>query len=150
MEVVKYPDERLRQKSAPVEKITRREIKFLSMMLSVMRLHKGIGIAAPQLGILKRLIAVDIGNGAVLLGNPRILQRKGGTILNEGCLSVPGVRVDIARPDYVVVAGLNDKNVNVEIKAEGLLARVLQHEIDHLDGKLIIDCMSLNREGYKG
>ncbi len=143
MQIVKYPDAGLRKKCGPVGKITDKEKEFFAAMLGIMRLNNGVGLAAPQLGVLSRIIVADTGDGPVALANPRILERKGKGVLNEGCLSVPGVFVDVVRPDFIAVSGINDKNSYVEIKAEGLMARVIQHEIDHLDGKLIIDYMPL-------
>jgi len=108
-----------------------------------MRHFTGIGLAAPQIGIAKSLIVADIGEGIVRLANPVILRTKGSDKMQEGCLSIPGVGVVIDRPDEIIVSGLNEKGKLIELEAHGLLARVLQHEIDHLKGKLIIDYVSL-------
>ncbi|MFA6358040.1 MAG: peptide deformylase [Candidatus Omnitrophota bacterium] len=138
-----YPDTILRKKCAFTERITDSEIKLFEDMLFTMRHFSGIGLAAPQIGIAKNLIVADIGEGAVMLANPIILKTKGFVKWEEGCLSIPGVGVDINRPDEIIVSGVNVKNKVIELKARGLLARVLQHEIDHLQGKLIIDYLSL-------
>jgi peptide deformylase len=106
-----------------------------------MEYFKGIGLAAPQVGINKMLIVVDIGNGPIELANPEVIESTGYDIKEEGCLSVPETIVNVKRSYKVIVKGMNDKGKIVEIKTEGLLARVLQHEIDHLNGKLIIDYM---------
>ena len=108
-----------------------------------MRHFAGIGLAAPQIGISKSLIVVDIGEGPIKLANPVVLNAKGSDKMEEGCLSIPGVGVVIGRPNKIVVSGLNEKGEVVEVEAQGLLARVLQHEIDHLKGRLIIDYMGL-------
>ncbi|MBA7581080.1 Peptide deformylase [subsurface metagenome] len=108
-------------------------------MVVTMRKTKGVGLAAPQIGILRRLIVVDIGEGVLKLANPEIVESTGRDLMEEGCLSVPGESIEIARATKIVVKGLNAKGEAVIFNAEGLLARVIQHEIDHLNGKLIID-----------
>jgi len=109
-----------------------------------MRHFAGIGLAAPQIGVARNLIVADIGEGAIRLANPVIVETKGlyGK-WKEGCLSVPGIGVSIARPEEIIVRGLNELGKVVELEAQGLLARVLQHEIDHLQGKLIIDYLGI-------
>ena len=139
LEIKKYPDKVLRKKCEEIEGISSYEKDLFSKMLFTMRRFQGIGLAAPQVGILKRLIVVDIGRGEIKLANPEIVEVKGEDKLVEGCLSIPGAQVEVKRAYEVVVEGLNEENKLVQIKAKGLLARVLQHEIDHLDGKLIID-----------
>ena len=143
LEIKKYPDSILRRKAFEVKEITEREIRLFEEMLFTMRHFAGIGLAAPQIGISRNLIVADIGNGAVMLANPRILQRKGSGKMEEGCLSIPGIGVVIDRPEEVIVSGFNEKGKIIELKAQGLLARVFQHEIDHLGGKLIIDYLNL-------
>ena len=103
----------------------------------------GIGLAAPQIGNPVQIIVADIGEGAIRLINPRIIKSKGEDRLAEGCLSLPDISVDIKRSYEVLVEGLNEKGEHMEIKAKGLLARVIQHEIDHLRGRLIIDYLGL-------
>jgi peptide deformylase len=112
---------------------------LFEQMLYTMRYYKGIGLAAPQIGISKQLIVADTGEGIIRLANPVIIEKSGSGEMEEGCLSIPDKKVNVTRPYKVVVSGLSYKGEKVEIKAEGLLARVLQHEIDHLTGKLIID-----------
>ncbi len=142
--IKKYPDSVLRKKCAQVEEITDKEVKLFEEMLFTMRYFAGIGLAAPQIGIAKNLIVVDMGEGAIRLANPVILKTKGlGKRWEEGCLSIPGIGVTINRPEEVIVSGLNEKGKVVELEARRLLARVLQHEIDHLQGKLIIDYLGL-------
>lgn len=143
LEIRKYPDSVLRKKCVQIEEITDREIKLFEEMLFTMRHYAGIGLAAPQIGIAKNLIVADIGEGAIKLANPKILKTEGLDKLEEGCLSIPGVAVNIERPYEIIISGLNENNQLIEIKAKGLLARVLQHEIDHLKGKLIIDYLNL-------
>ena len=137
--IKKYPDKILRKQCQPIEKITEKEIKLFRDMLFTMKHFCGIGLAAPQIGILKKLIAAEVEEKTIKLANPEIIDIRGSDNMTEGCLSVPDVTVDIERPNRVVVKGLNEKGEITEVKASGLLARVLQHEIDHLKGKLIID-----------
>lgn len=139
LKIQTFPSEILNTICEPVARITERERDFFSRMLSVMYEADGIGLAAPQVGVLKRLIAADIGEGHVILANPEIVHRKGTDLLTEGCLSVPGAAVEIVRDCEIIVTGLNRKGKFVEMKVDGLLARVIQHEIDHLNGKLILD-----------
>jgi peptide deformylase len=137
--IKKYPDKILRRGCVNVAKITDKERRLFLQMLFTMRHFEGIGLAAPQIGISRKMIVADIGEGPVQLANPEILKTKGEDSLKEKCLSVPGVAVNVERPYQVIVSGLNEQNQRVEVMARGLMARVLQHEIDHLEGKLIID-----------
>jgi len=143
LKIKKYPDNILRKKCVQVEEITDKEKRIFQEMLFTMKYYKGIGLAGPQIGISKKIIVADIGNGAVKLANPKILSAKGIDKLEEGCLSLPGVTVEIKRSYELVVAGLNENNQVIEMKAKGILARVIQHEIDHLENKLIIDYLNL-------
>ena len=143
LKIIKYPDDIVRKRCALVDKITESEIKLFKDMLFTMRYFKGIGLAAPQIGVNKSLIVADIGYGVIQLANPKILKMEGFVKWEEGCLSVPGAIVAIRRPDEIVVSGINEKNKAIELRARGLLARVLQHEVDHLNGKLIIDYLGL-------
>ena len=143
LEIKKYPDKILREKCAPIEKITRIEKELFEKMLFIMKHFRGIGLAAPQIGISKKLIVAEVEDKTIKLANPQIIDIRGSGNMAEGCLSVPDVTVDIKRPDIVIVKGQNEKGQTVEVKARGLLARVLQHEIDHLKGKLIIDYMNV-------
>ena len=116
------------------------ERQLFKSMLAIMRKFQGIGLAAVQIGILKQMIVIDIGCGAIELVNPQIVERKGKKYsFEEGCLSLPGVAVKVSRRRCVSVRALDKFGKAVLIEAEDLLARVLQHEIDHLHGRLIID-----------
>ena len=139
LKIKKYPNKILRKKCAEIKKVGDEEANLFEKMLFTMRHFAGIGLAAPQIGIAKNLIVADTGEGAIKLANPVLLKVKGLDGLEEGCLSIPGVIVNIERPYEIIVSGLNENNQVIEIKAKGLLARVLQHEIDHLKGRLIID-----------
>ena len=142
MEIRKYPDPVLRKKCKPVERVTDEEVKLLEEMLSLMYASRGVGLAASQVGISRQLMVANAGEGPLKLINPEIIEVKGKEKMKEGCLSVPNLEVKIARPFEVVVKALNQNGKSVEIRVRGLLARVLQHEIDHLNGKLIIDHMN--------
>ncbi|WP_041722582.1 peptide deformylase [Caldicellulosiruptor saccharolyticus] len=134
-----YEDEILRKKSKTVEKFDKRLHDLLDDMKETMYEANGIGLAAPQVGILKRAIVVDPGDGAIELVNPQIEYSEGSQIDIEGCLSVPNVWGEVERPKKVIVRGQNRHGEEIKIEAEDLLARALCHEIDHLDGILFID-----------
>ena len=139
LNIRKYPDPILKKKCAQIEEVTGQERALAEKMFFAMRHFDGIGLAAPQVGVSKRMIVADIGKNPIMLINPLILAKSGMDRMEEKCLSVSDAVVGIDRPERIVVSGLNEKGRRVEIKAEGLLARVFQHEIDHLDGTLIID-----------
>jgi len=143
LEIKKYPESILRKKCIQVPEITPKEVKLFEDMLLTMYTFGGIGLSAPQVGSLLQIIVADVGEGAVRLANPHILKTKGQDKLSEGCLSLPDINVQIKRPYEVLVEGLNEKGEHIEINAKGLLARVIQHEIDHLKGRLIIDYLGL-------
>jgi len=137
--IKKFPDNILRQKCVPIEKVSDRERELFEKMLFTMKYFCGIGLAAPQIGISEKIIVAALDDKIVKLANPLIIDTGGSEKMTEGCLSVPDAAVNVERPDRIIVKGLNEKGQNVEIEANGLMARVLQHEIDHLKGKLIID-----------
>ena len=139
LEIVKEGDPVLRQKAEPVTQVTKRIRKLIKDMLETMSLANGVGLAAPQVGIGQRIIVVDVGDGPVALINPQIDEASGKEIDVEGCLSIPGTFGYVERAQEVTVSGLNESGRSTRIKAEGLFARTLQHEIDHLDGVLFID-----------
>jgi len=141
-----YPNEILKRKCVWLESVAEKEKELFEEMLFTMRYFCGIGLAAPQIGVSKRLIVAEIEGKVIKLANPEIIEAKGIDKMKEGCLSVPDTIVDIERPCEVFIKGLNEKGDKVEIKTEGLLARVLQHEVEHLDGKLIIDYMTILEE----
>jgi len=134
-----YGDPSLRRRSKPVREVTDAERSILGSMAELMRLLGGIGLAAPQVGVNKQMVMVDVGDGLVTLINPRILKKTGSAVMEEGCLSVPGVYVKIRRARKIVVSGYNEQNEKITLSAQDLFARALQHEIDHLRGRLIID-----------
>lgn len=134
-----YGDSVLRRKSREVKEMNGNIRKLIDNMAKLMYKNKGLGLAAPQVGILKRVIIADVGDGLVSLVNPKILWRQGKDVMSEGCLSIPGINLEIKRSKEVIVEGLTREGEKVQLGAVGLLARVLQHEIDHLDGMLIVD-----------
>ena len=129
-------DSVLTKKSRTVDKMTPRIGELITDMLDTMYDAMGVGLAAPQVGILKRIVVIDVGEGPIVLINPEILETSGELTGDEGCLSVPGMAGQVTRPNYVKVKAL-DVNMDEQIyEGEGLLARAFCHEIDHLDGKM--------------
>jgi peptide deformylase len=135
----KIGDEVLRKKSKKVDEINDRVLVLLKDMQDTMYAADGVGLAAPQVGILKRIAVVDVGHGPINLINPEIIQTEGEYLDEEGCLSIPGEQGKVLRPEKVKVRALNEKGEEFELEGEGLLARALCHEIDHLDGVLFVD-----------
>ena len=129
-------DSVLTKKSRTVDKMTPRIGELITDMLDTMYDAMGVGLAAPQVGILKRIVVIDVGEGPIVLINPEILETSGEQTGDEGCLSVPGMAGQVTRPNYVKVKAL-DVSMDEQIyEGEGLLARAFCHEIDHLDGKM--------------
>ena len=142
LEIKHFPDPALRKKAHDVKSVGREEKKVLADMAETMYLKGGVGLAAVQVGIHKKMIVVDAGDGLIKLVNPSIIKREGSETQEEGCLSVPDKCVNIKRSKKVVVDYLNEDGQAIRLSADGLLARVIQHEIDHLTGKLIVDYLS--------
>ena len=134
-----YDDEILRKKCRKVENINERVLTLIEDMKETMYKENGVGLAAPQVGILKRIAVIDVGEGPITIVNPEIIDRRGSYIDIEGCLSIPGKQGEVERPEWVKVRALNEKGEEVIYEGEGLLARAFCHEIDHLDGILFID-----------
>ena len=139
-------DDLLRKKSRPFEKVDEKAKQLLEDLYDTLKVTKdGVGLAAPQVGVLRRAIVVDLSmeeenpQGPFRLINPVITKQSGSQVCREGCLSVPGKLGDVTRPNKVTVEALDENGKKVTIKAEGLLAVVLCHEIDHLDGVLFVD-----------
>jgi len=139
----KYPDKVLRKKSVKVEKITDKEKNLLKEMAVTMKENNGIGLAAPQVGVNLRLIIAETPKGIIKMINPVIEKKEGESILNEGCLSFPGITVTVQRAEKIIVSGLSEKGELLKFEVGGLMSHVFQHEIDHLNGKLIIDYLPL-------
>ena len=145
--VVEEGDDVLREKAKEVTKITPNIIKLLDNMCDTMYAYKGVGLAAPQIGVPKRVIVVDVGEGLFEIINPVIVESEGENIDIEGCLSIPSMIGDVKRAVTVKVRGLNREGRETEFIAEGFTARAFQHEIDHLEGVLFIDkAQNIRRE----
>ena len=137
--VVEVGDDVLRKRAQKVTKLGRTIEKLLDNMRDTMYAYKGVGLAAPQIGVSKQVIVVDVGEGPVELINPEITAMDGSETDTEGCLSVPGMTGEVKRAIKVRVKGLDRSGHNVDIQAEGFFARALHHEIDHLNGILFLD-----------
>ncbi|KPK96653.1 MAG: hypothetical protein AMJ95_13005 [Omnitrophica WOR_2 bacterium SM23_72] len=138
-----FGDSALRKKAKPVKKITPEHKEALSQMAGLMYESSGIGLAAAQVGLEESMFVADIGNGLYKLINPVMVRKEGMQFLEEGCLSIPGICIKMRRAKKVWIKALNENDEPQDIEAEGLLACVFQHEMDHLKGKLIVDYASL-------
>ena len=132
-------DEILRKKCKPIKVFDEKLHTLLDDMAETMRAHNGVGLAAPQVGMLKRAVVIDIGDGIVELINPEIIETSGEQTGSEGCLSVPGKAGDVTRPNFVKVRAFDRNGNEYEVEGEELMARALCHELDHLDGILYTD-----------
>lgn len=140
----------LKEECGEVEKVDESIIQLLDDMAETMYEAKGVGLAAPQVGLSIRVIVIDIGKGLHEMINPVILKREGKTIDTEGCLSVPEIVGEVERSEKVRVEFTNRRGKRQKLRADGLLARCIQHEIDHLNGRLFIDiAKSLKKEAKK-
>jgi peptide deformylase len=155
LHICTYPQEILSQPAEPITEIDEEVVKLVDHMAETMYSAPGIGLAATQVGVAKQVLVADIAprrpeSELIVLINPEIVAAEGEVIFEEGCLSVPDYQAEVKRHEKITVRGLNLKGEEVEIEADGLLAVVLQHEIDHLHGKLFIDRLSkLKRDLYK-
>lgn len=132
-------DDVLRKRCKEVSEIRPSVITLLDDMAETMYAANGVGLAAPQVGILKRIVVIDVGEGLIELINPEIIETRGTEKAEEGCLSLPGETACVVRPAYTKVKALDRKGRTIIVEGEGLLSRCLNHEIDHLDGILYID-----------
>ncbi|WP_024850248.1 peptide deformylase [Hydrogenovibrio kuenenii] len=145
LDIVLYPDEGLREVCAPVAEMNDDLDKLIDEMFYTMYDAPGIGLAAPQIAVQQRLIVVDVSENQdepLALMNPEILQSAGKITWEEGCLSIPGVYGKVDRPSEILVQGMDRDGKIIEVEAKDLLAVCIQHEIDHLNGKLFIDHLS--------
>ena len=145
--ILKYGDEILHKKSEPINNINEAIIELAHKMVETMHAAPGIGLAAPQVGVGKRLITIDLSVGKdpselIILINPEILEEDGKEILEEGCLSLPGISENVPRPSKILVKGIDLDGKERKIEASGILARAFCHEVDHLNGKFFIDHLS--------
>jgi peptide deformylase len=138
----KYGDELLRKKSKLVSNFNDRLGILLTDMVQTMREAEGVGLAAPQVGVLRRVVVIDVGDGLIELVNPEIIYNEGENTAVEACLSVPGVMGEVVRPYRVKVKAQDRNGKPIKLDGEGFLARALCHEIDHLDGILFVDKVS--------
>lgn len=130
----------LRQKSKPVEHLTKEVRDLIRQMKTTMEENKGVGLAAPQVNVSLRLIVCEVNNKFYAFINPEIIKySKETSIMEEGCLSLPSIYGEVERPEKIILKAINPEGKKIKLKAFGLLARVIQHEIDHLDGILFID-----------
>lgn len=145
LNILKYPDPRLRTLARPIVKVTDVHRQQLDDMLETMYAAPGIGLAATQVDIHERMLVIDISedkNDPRVFINPEIIARDGVEVMEEGCLSVPGIYEKVERADKVTVRALDRDGNAFELEADGLLAVCIQHEIDHLDGKVFVDYLS--------
>ncbi|MBI5640592.1 MAG: peptide deformylase [Nitrospirae bacterium] len=155
LDINKYPAEVLKKKASPVTRIDKDLLILIDDMIETMYAAPGVGLAAPQIGISKRLAVIDISSKEsevplIVLINPEFLKMEGRIEFEEGCLSVPEYTAKVDRAERVVVRATDREGREMEIEGEGLLAIALQHELDHLDGILFIDRISpLKREFFK-
>lgn len=151
--ILEFPDERLRKKAETVKAVDKKLKQFVNDMLETMYSAKGIGLAATQVNVQQRVIVIDISeekNAPLCLVNPVILEKEGVKEYEEGCLSVPGFFENVTRSERVKIKALDREGQEFELEAKGLLATCIQHEIDHLDGKLFVDYLSsLKRQRIK-
>jgi peptide deformylase len=129
----------LRTKAAPIEKITDELVRLIKNMKQSLGYHQGIGLAANQIGVARRLFLADAGDGIRVFINPRITESEDTVVNEEGCLSIPGIYVNVRRKNSLLVEYLDENEKPVKMEADGLWARVIQHEYDHLEGILISD-----------
>lgn len=158
LNILKFPDPFLTTVAKPVEEVDEEVRTLIEDMAETMYQARGIGLAAVQVGVDRRVIVLDVptdeegererGENLLALINPVVVSSEGSRKFEEGCLSVPGVTADVVRADHVVVEALDRDGNHVEISAEGLMATALQHEIDHLDGTLFIDRLSRLKRDY--
>ena len=139
--IVKEGDEVLRKRCRVVDKFDERLWTLLDDMAETMYAADGAGLAAPQVGILKRVVVIDVGEGLIEMINPEIIRSEGSMVNPEGCLSIPGRRCTVERPEKVTVRAMDRKGREFEFTAEGFFARAVCHELDHLDGVLYVDKM---------
>jgi len=140
LQVRKIGDPVLRSKAKEINEVNKKTNDLIDNMFDTMYAEDGVGLAAPQVGILKRIAVVDIREGnEIILINPEIIEEEGKAIMEEGCLSVPDETGDVIRAEKIKVRSLNREGQKIEFEAEGFEARAVQHEIDHLNGVLFVD-----------
>jgi len=145
LEILEYPNPRLRIKAEPVDAVDDAVRQLVADMFETMYDAPGIGLAATQVDVHRRILVLDVSeeqNAPMCLINPEILEKDGNAFGDEGCLSVPGIYEGVERADFIRATALNEQGESVEIEATGLLSVCIQHEMDHLEGKLFVDYLS--------
>ena len=148
LDIRKYPDPCLRNKCREIEVVDSEIRRLLDDMAMTMYSVNGVGLAAPQVGLDIKIIVIDIGQGLLKLVNPKIIKSEGVSVLEEGCLSIPDTYVKIKRKQKLVISALDNYGKSQLIRAEGLLAHAFGQEIDHLNGKLIIDYLPFYKKMF--
>ena len=141
-EIRTYGDPVLKSQSLAIENIDDKLVRLTDAMLDIMYDAPGIGLAAPQIGVQKQLFVYDIGDGAEVLINPVVVESSGEWVYEEGCLSIPGLYVEMVRPKEILLKGINIDGEEVSVEADELLSRLFQHELDHLNGVLMFERMT--------
>ncbi|MBQ3654183.1 MAG: peptide deformylase [Synergistaceae bacterium] len=150
LEILKYPNPILKKKSEPVTVFDDELAKFVKDMFASMRAHQGVGLAAPQVGVLKKIAVIEYEGKSYVLINPRVLDQKGLNDEEEGCLSFPGIYAHVTRPEWVKIEAQDETGATHEYEGTGYTARAFLHEMDHLTGKLFVDYLSsLKRNAIK-
>ena len=129
----------LRLKAKEVERIDKKTVRLLNDMAETMYAADGVGLAAPQVGVSRRIVVIDVGEGLIELINPVITKREGSVVGGEGCLSVPNFEGEVERAEYIECVFFDRKGTRMKLASDGILAIAVQHELDHLDGILFID-----------
>lgn len=141
-----YGDPVLRKKAHPVKEVNSQTKNLIKDMVETMHENRGVGLAANQVGVEEQVMIVDTGEGLLALINPRVVNSSGEESAEEGCLSLPDIRVGVRRAKKIGVRGLNEEGKEIDMETEGFLSRAIQHELDHLNGILITDRISLARK----
>ena len=150
LEILTYPHPLLKRSTEPVSEFDDELADFVQKLYRAMRAHDGVGLAAPQVGVLKKIAVVEYEDKSYTLINPRVLEQGGETEDEEGCLSFPGLYAAVKRPEWAKIEAQDEKGEMRVIEAKGFVARAFLHEMDHLDGKLFIDYLSpLKRSAIK-
>ncbi len=145
LEIIEFPDDRLRIQAKTVEQVDAATRQLIDDMFETMYAAPGIGLAATQVGVAKRVLVMDVSehnDQPIALVNPEIIERRGSQMCEEGCLSVPGIYAKVDRADWIRVRAMDREGELISLEAEGLLAVCVQHEMDHLEGKLFVDYLS--------
>jgi peptide deformylase len=145
LDILHFPDPRLRQKARPVDRVDPDIQRLVDDMLETMYAAPGIGLAATQVNVPRRVVVIDVSDEhdqPLCLINPEVVERRGSEEMDEGCLSVPGFYETVRRAEWIRVRALDREGKPLELEADGLLAVCIQHEVDHLDGKLFVDYLS--------